>query len=214
MTLTRIYLVRHGQTEWNRQERFRGRIDIPLNETGQRQAELAAVYLQGKPIAAVYTSPLQRALQTAWPIARTHNLSPTTLPGIIDIDYGEWQGLSPAEVRQQNPDILDRWYSAPHLVQIPGGESLGEVRSRALTALYAQLNRSNLQMSAPQNPEGIVLVTHQIVIKVLVCALLGLDNSHIWRIQQDNACLDIFDWDGSHFTAILINGTDHLRDFT
>jgi broad specificity phosphatase PhoE len=212
MTRTRIYLVRHGQTEWNRQERFRGRIDIPLNETGQRQAELVAVYLREKSVAAVYTSPLQRALQTAWPIAQAHNLSPTVLSGIVDIDYGEWQGLSPAEVRQRHPDLLDRWYSVPHLVQIPGGESLENVRSRALAALHAQLNRSELQMSDARSPEGIVLVTHQIVIKVLVCALLGLDNSHIWRIQQDNACIDIFDWDGSHFTAILVNGTDHLRD--
>lgn len=202
--MTRIYLVRHGQTEWNRQERFRGHIDIPLNEVGHTQAQSLAAYLQKKPITAVFTSPLQRALQTAIPIAHLHNLSPVALAEIVDIDYGAWQSFSPAEVRERYPDLLAQWYTAPNLVKIPGGEILESVKRRATSALHITLI---------QHDTGeIVLVTHQIVIKVLVCALLDLDLGHIWRIRQDNACLDIFDWDGTQFTAILINGTDHLHD--
>ena len=202
--MTHIYLVRHGQTEWNRQERFRGRIDIPLNKVGHAQAEAIAAYLNGEAIAAVYTSPLRRAVQTAQPTAQAHDLAPTILPGLIDISYGEWQGHSPSEVRDKFPDLLELWYTEPHRVDIPGGQNLKTVKEQAMAALHETLSR--------HDNGGIVLVTHQIVIKVLTCTLLGLEVGHIWRIRQDNACIDVFDWDKRQFTAILVNGTDHLRD--
>ena len=201
--MTRIYLVRHGQTEWNRQERFRGRIDIPLNEVGHDQARAVAAYLSGHDIVAVYTSPLQRAVQTALPIAQVHDLSPTILPGLIDISYGEWQGYSPSEVRDEFPDLLELWYTEPHRVDIPGGQNLKTIKEQAMSVVRETLSR--------HDNGGIVLVTHQIVIKVLTCTLLGLEVSQIWRIRQDNACIDVFAWDKEQFTAILINGTAHLQ---
>jgi len=201
--LTRLYLIRHGQTEWNRQERFRGRIDIPLNDAGQAQALAVANYLKTETIAAVYSSPLQRAVETARPVAEIHHLQTVILPGLIDIHYGQWQGRTPAEMRESCPDRLDRWYTTPHLAEIPGGESLETVKVRSWAAVQDTLNRHDCS--------GIVLVTHQIVIKVLTCTLLGLGIEHIWRIRQDNGCLDIFDWDGAQSTAVLINGIDHLR---
>jgi broad specificity phosphatase PhoE len=200
--MTRLYLVRHGQTEWNRQERFRGRIDIPLNDVGRSQAQAVATYLSDKSIVAVYSSPLLRSLDTARPVASIHGLTPVILPGIIDIDYGEWQSLTPDEARDTFPDLVELWYSAPHLVDIPGGENLKTVRARAMSAVRGVLSQ--------HVSENIVLVTHQIVIKVVTCTLLDLEISHIWRIQQDNACVDIFEWDQEQFLAVLINGTDHL----
>ncbi len=99
--MTTIILARHGETEWNAEEIFRGRIDVELNETGIREAELLAKYLSDMTITAVYSSPLKRALQTAEMIARHHDVKVEVAPQLIDLDYGEWQGLSHETVRDR-----------------------------------------------------------------------------------------------------------------
>ncbi len=95
--MTQIILVRHGQTEWNRVERFRGRANLDLNEVGIRQAEATAERVARWTVAAIYSSPLPRAKTTAQILARRLGLEVELLPGLIDIDYGQWQGLSPDE---------------------------------------------------------------------------------------------------------------------
>ena len=99
--MTEIILARHGETEWNVSEIFRGRIDVELNDTGSKQAQLLAEYLSQKKIEAVYSSPLQRALRTAEVIARHHKLEVAITPGLIDLDFGKWQGLSHQEVKDK-----------------------------------------------------------------------------------------------------------------
>lgn len=205
--MTRIILVRHGQTAWNvgassEGERFRGRIDLPLNEKGRAQAQALAARLADEPIAAIYSSPLQRAIKTAEPTARRLGLTVQPLEGIIDINYGDWQEHPHSEVARLYPALYRQWLQEPHLVQIPGGESLEEVRDRAMAALH--------QVMAPHEDQTILVAGHQVVNKVLVCAMLGLDNSRFWRIKQDNGCLNIFDYQEGIFTAILINDTCHL----
>ncbi len=207
--MTRILLVRHGQTAWNigtssaEGERFRGRIDLPLNEQGYAQAQALAERLADEPIAAIYASPLQRAMETARPTARRLGLSVQPLEGIVDINYGGWQEHSHSEVSQLYPILYRRWLQEPHLVRPPGGESLEEVRERAMAALY--------RVIAHHPDQTVLAVAHQVVNKVLVCAMLGLDNSHFWRIRQDNGCLNIFECQEGVFTAVLINDTCHLK---
>jgi len=206
--VTRIILVRHGQTAWNvgassaEGERFRGRIDLPLNERGRAQALALAERLADEPIAAIYASPLQRAMETAEPSARRLSLTVQPLEGIMDIHYGDWQEHSHSEVARLYPALYRQWLQEPHLVQIPGGESLEEVRDRAMAALH--------QVMARHQDQTVLVAAHQVVNKVLVCAMLGLDNSHFWRIRQDNGCLNIFDYQEGFFIAILINDTCHL----
>jgi broad specificity phosphatase PhoE len=206
--VTQIILVRHGQTAWNvgasstEGERFRGRTDLPLNERGRAQAQALAKRLADEPIAAIYASPLQRAMETAEPTARRFGLPVQPLKGIIDINYGDWQEHPHSEVARLFPALYRQWLQEPHLVQPPGGESLEEVRDRAMAAVHQVMAR---------HPDQIILVVaHQVVNKVLVCAMLGLDNSHFWRIRQDNGCLNIFDYQEGLFTATLINDTCHL----
>ena len=101
--MTRIVLVRHGETEWNRVERFRGRADVPLNQTGIAQAEATARRIEkGWEVTAVYASPLVRALRTAEAIAQRFALDVQVHPGLIDIDYGAWQGRSPDDVKRSS----------------------------------------------------------------------------------------------------------------
>jgi len=202
--MTRIILVRHGQTAWNREERFRGREDLPLDETGRRQAKAVGqrIAAEWSP-SAIYCSPLRRAVETAQAIGDACGLPVQPWPGLIDIDYGEWQGLTPAEAAARYPALHRAWLEAPHTVQIPGGESLGTVRARAFAALQ--------EIIARHPDETIVIVGHTVVNRLLLCAILGLDNSRFWRLHQETAAINLFQWDGADFTLISLNDTCHLR---
>jgi broad specificity phosphatase PhoE len=130
-----IILARHGETDWNVAEVFRGRIDVELNETGIKQAELLGKYLSDFKIDAIYSSPLKRALKTAKVIAGYQKIKVNTVRGLIDFDYGEWQGLSHQEVKDRYQELYTEWLSHPELVRLPAGESLGDVRNRGMAVL-------------------------------------------------------------------------------
>ncbi len=100
--MTTVYLVRHGQTAWNKEEIFRGRSDIPLNETGLREAELAGEFLKSMEVEAIYSSPLARAWQTAQKIAGFHGLDVRPLEGLTDMSFGHWEGRSLEEVKERD----------------------------------------------------------------------------------------------------------------
>jgi len=202
--MTRLIIVRHGQTEWNRVERFRGRADLPLNETGLRQAEAAARRIAARwPVHAVYASPLQRTMSTAEPIAAAQGLPVLPREALIDIEYGEWQGLSPDEVSSRYPALYTLWRTQPQCVQIPGGESLEGVRGRAVHCME--------ELAARHDGQSIVLVSHLVVCRLLVLAALGLDSSHFWRIQQENATLNAFAWERGAYQIVAINDACHVE---
>jgi broad specificity phosphatase PhoE len=202
MDMTTIYLVRHGQTAWNREEVFRGSADIPLNETGRKEALLTGQYLRGICIDAIYSSPLSRALETAEAIARPQGIEVQTLNGVIDIDFGGWQGLSHEAVRERYEELYRQWKDTPHLVRFPGGESLEEVRERALEAIHGVVR--------DHAGETLAMVSHRVVNKIVICGLLGLDNSHFWEIGQDTGCINVLEF-GEGFTLRCLNDTSHLK---
>jgi len=113
--MAQIILVRHGETEWNVGEIFRGRIDIELNKTGIKQAELLAKYLSYLRIDAIYSSPLRRALTTAEIMANYHKLDVVITPGLVDFDYGEWQGLPHQEVKDRYKELYAQWINHPQI---------------------------------------------------------------------------------------------------
>jgi broad specificity phosphatase PhoE len=200
---TLIVVVRHGETEWNRVERFRGRIDVPLNEKGQRQALAVARRLSHWPIAAVYSSPLKRALQTAQPLAEVCQTTVSALEGIVDVDYGVWAGLSPEEAATRYPTMYRTWADHPHLVRFPQGESLEQVGDRALDALN--------EVSATHRGQTVALVSHVVVNRVLVLGAMGLGKASFWRIGQDNAAITILEAIGGQYRLQLLNDTCHLE---
>jgi len=202
--LTRLILVRHGRTEWNRVERFRGRADIKLDEVGIKQAKAAATRISDWQVSAVYSSPLNRALTTAEILAHPFSLEVKLLPAIIDIDYGKWQGLSPEEAAAKDGDLYSKWIESPHKVKFPAGDSLTEVRERAASAM------DSLIVQHPK--ETVVLVSHKVVCQVLILSLLGLDNSHFWQITQDVCAINVFEVRGGIPSAISLNDTCHLRE--
>jgi len=200
---TSIYLVRHGQTAWNKEEVFRGRTDIPLDETGFKEAELAAEYFRPIHLQAVYSSPLSRAWQTAQKIAQFHALEAQPLDGIIDMSFGAWEGHSLREVEEKDGVRYQQWRDEPHLVNLPGGETLEEVRVRAMAALDKVVHQ-HLEQT-------LVLVSHRVVNKVLICGILGLDNSHFWQITQDTTAINLIQYRKGNYVLSLLNETCHLK---
>jgi alpha-ribazole phosphatase len=200
--MTELILVRHGETEWNVAEVFRGQIDLDLNETGIRQAELLAGYLKTSAVEAIYSSPLKRALKTAEIIARPHKLKVKVEPDLIDFNFGRWQGLSHQEVKEQYGELYTNWLNHPEQVRIPGGETLEDVRTRII----------RFRNKVIENHRGtIVSVGHRVVNKVLICALLGLDNSHFWKIRQDTGGISIFACQNEQYILTRHNDTSFLK---
>jgi probable phosphoglycerate mutase len=199
----KIILVRHGQTDWNAPERFRGRVDILLNEIGLVQAEAT-----GKRIVdtwhptAVYASPLNRAVQTAEKIARLLGLTVQPYKGLIDIDYGEWQGLSPEEVSASYPEMILAWRQAPNNVRIPGGETLDEVQDRAMAAV--------LELCSQHLGETIVLVSHTVVNRLILLGVLGAGGAYFWSLRQEPCAINIIEAEDNELMLVSMNDTCHL----
>jgi broad specificity phosphatase PhoE len=123
---------------------------------------------------------------------------------MLDIDFGEWQGLTPEEVRGRYPDLLRAWFEEPHAVQIPGGESLAIVRDRVTRGLRNVVERHRGQ--------AVAMVGHMVINRVLLCAVLGLGNDRFWRLRQDTCGVNVFDVDPEgQATIIVLNDTCHLR---
>lgn len=200
--MTEIILARHGETEWNVAEVFRGQIDIDLNETGVKQAELLSGYLSTSAIAAVYSSPLKRALKTAEIIAQPHKIKVDAEPDLIDFNFGKWQGLSHQEVKEKYRDLYATWITHPEQVRIPDGEALEDVSKRVI----------RVRNKVIENHRGtVVIVGHRVVNKVMICTLLGLDNSHFWKIRQDTCGISIFSYLNEQFILTKHNDTSFLR---
>jgi phosphoserine phosphatase len=202
--MTKIILVRHGHVAGISPERFRGRADLMLTAEGVRQAGAAArrIAATWAPVA-IYTSPLTRCRSTAEAIGKPLGLAPSPLEGLIDIDYGQWQGLTPDEVRARWPGQLETWYRAPDWAEIPGGETLQDVLVRTVSALRYVIGR--------HPGETVVLVGHDSVNRAMLLHALGLPLSRYWRLGQQPCAMSEIDFSGYGFAVLSINETYHLK---
>ena len=209
---SRIVLVRHGQTAWNAgapgatvlgQERFRGRTDLPLDKNGQAQAQAVALRLQDEPVAVLVASPLLRARQTLSPLSEAFGVKITPDDGLVDIDYGSFQGLTHAEAATAYPHLHELWRTNPGQVRFPDGEGLVDVQARLRALLDRLMERYPSQTT--------VLCGHQIVNKVLVSTLLGLELDQIWHVQQDTCGIDVFEQASDSWHTLCLNDTCHLE---
>lgn len=197
-----IYLLRHGQTAWNKDRIFRGRYDIPLDSHGLAQADCVRQALEKVRLAKIYSSGLSRAVQTAEPVAAGRGLAVAQVPELLDIDYGQWTGKSQKEIEKLYPELNRQWLGSPEKVRFPGGEDLADVRKRAFGQLVELANDTN---------EGqILIVSHRVVLKVLICAALDMPLSRFWQVQLDTASLSVLIFEKDIFTVRLINDTCHL----
>lgn len=201
--MTRIYLVRHGQTAWNASGRFMGQADISLNETGLAQAAAVARRLAGQPFDAIYSSDLLRARATAEPFAAGRLTPIQTEPRLRELHFGTWQGLTYSEIAQHDPQRLAAWQADPLQCAPPGGETLGQMLMR-LQGLLSEIRGAY--------PEGdVLLVSHGGPLRTLVCSLLGLPVEAYWRFKLDNGSLSILELFETGAILNRLNDTAHLE---
>ena len=208
--MPQLIIIRHGETDWNRDAVFRGRVDLPLSARGRDQARLLAAAFSGRPLAALYASPLARARETAAPLAALPQRGQgrggpplITDDRFTDMSFGEWEGKPLSEVRDRWPDLYHTWVAEPERFRAPGGESLRDVLDRAWPAVVRIVSQ---HADAPA-----AIVSHRVVCKLILCAALGLGEAGFWRLRVDTASVSILARDDAGWTLLRSNDTHHLQ---
>lgn len=203
---TRLYLVRHGSTPLTMEDKFSGAEGVHLSEQGRQQVERLAARLQGRNIAAAYSSPLDRTVETAEIITQPHGLKLTTLDGLREISHGHWEGLTRREVEQRFGDEYTAWEEDPFTFAPEGGESGLSVLSRALPAIREIVVR--------HRDQTVLVVSHKATLRLLISSLLGFDpRGYRDRLDQAPACLNIMDFrDSIHARLMLFNDISHYAE--
>ena len=206
----RIFLVRHGETQWNRESRFQGQIDIPLNDNGKAQGRKAAEFLKDVTLDFAVSSPLSRPKETAQFILESHPGIELTYKGELkEIGHGLWEGKLEEEIKAEYADLLADWKVKPETVQMPEGENLQDVWDRvkvdwdAIVAEYAK----------GDTPRSGIVVAHDAVNKAILCGLFDLPPEFFWNFKQGNGAVSIIDYpDGADGLPVLqsMNITSHL----
>jgi phosphoserine phosphatase len=207
----RLLLVRHGETDWNRQGRFQGQMDIPLNPTGQQQAQQAATFLADMPLNFAVTSPMLRPKETAEIILKNHpHIALALEPDFREISHGAWEGKLETEIEQGYPGELERWRMQPEAVQMPGGENLQQVWDRSVKAWDNLVTSLRETVSANGNQLGIV-VAHDAVNKVILSYVAGAGPEKFWSFKQGNGAVSVIDYSAEGAPTLqAMNITTHL----
>ena len=200
----RLFLVRHGETESNRNALALGQADVPLNERGLEQAKMLAHALAKEPVSAVYSSPLVRARRTAETIAERAGLEVEVGPALIEMDIGELDGLTFAEIRERHPELMAKWTSPEgQATAIFGSESLSEVRDRAWQFLES--------LAGSHAGETVYAVTHNFVILSVLTRALNMEISDFRRLRHGVAAISVLEFDAGRVTVSRLNDTCHLE---
>jgi len=190
----RIHLVRHGQTIMNAQVRFRGRLDVPLNEVGRAEAQEAARALQGSGLVAVYTSPLGRAREVAEAIAVKNGVGAVRdQSDLINLDYGAWEGLTKEESAAVDPVAWAAYTGAPEEAVCPEGEAVATAADRVVAGLRA---------IARQHPgQSVAAVSHGVMLRLAVLRVAGASDAD-WQFAMPTGKAIVFDVDGDRITLV------------
>ena len=199
----RLFALRHGETAWTRERRFSGSGDLPLTPQGERQAQALADALASERVAAVYTSPLEQTRGTAEIIARAQGCPVIVEPGLREMAFGQWEGLTRDEVEARWSELFSLWRTAPERAVPAGGEGLLDVAGRA---------GKTLQQIRDDHPEGsVVVVSHAIVLRLIVLEALGLGPERLWSLDASPAGLTEIEYQPDWTTVHRMNTLAHLR---
>ena len=199
----KLILVRHGETKWNHENRVVGHTGMALNNNGRKQAGLLAQALKDEEVSCIYSSPLKRARETATAIARAQGLHVVTVDALKEVDAGELEGLTFDEVVERYGDFLQEWIKDTPSYNIPGGESITELRERTWPAV---------QRIVIEHPDEVVIaVSHSLAILSIISRALGMNISDFRRLRLSVASISVLDF-GEHVTSlVLFNDTCHLE---
>jgi alpha-ribazole phosphatase len=199
---TTLYLIRHGATVGNEEKRYKGSIDVPMSDFGIEQirntAEFIRAVLGDSLLSAVYTSPLSRAVRSAEIVSEAFGLIPVIIPDLRERHFGRWEGMTFSEIREQYPDEFEAWKRNPLKHYPRGGESTLTVRDRVIGALELIL------MHHGEN-DKIAITAHGGVNRVILCHLMNMPLDQIFRIEQDNAAVNIITFYDTYPVIKLLN---------
>ena len=202
---TRILLIRHGETDWNRIRRFQGRSDLPLNQKGKDQAHALALALKDESLTAIYSSPLIRTLETA----RLTKVFHPSIPlfeeeGLVEMNLGEFEGMEAQRWAAEYPDFLRTWQETPASVTMPGGESLQEVQTRAIGTL------ERITKLYPTE-STLLLCSHNFVNLTMLCYALRVPLDRFREVRQETAALNVLYMQGQRLWAKVVNERSYLK---
>ncbi len=195
--MTRFWLVRHGALVADARNRCYGRLDFALSETGRAQMARAAQYLAKEPIAAIYTSSLSRAIESARIIAAPCSKPIHIIPDLSEMSFGDLEGLTYDEIAASHPDLYRQWMAAPTEALFPNGESFPQMRLRVLQAFGA--------IQAETEGQTVVIVSHAGVVRILIAWALQMPDNCLFRLAQDHGAINLLNIADGFPTVELLN---------
>lgn len=206
MNYRKIFIIRHGETDYNREHKMQGRgINAPLNDTGRNQAEAVADYLERYHLKHVVSSSMLRAKQSAAPLIMRNGASLMFHKDLDEMNFGDFEGKKYREIDRQVQVLQQRWISGDTSYRIPGGESPGEVFKRAG-------NRASLYLKEFDGAD-VAFFIHGRVIRILLSEWTGIGLKNMHQISHANGAINQLRWNGSNFDVVYLNKTDHLTEF-
>lgn len=203
-----LYIVRHGETDWNKMGKYQGITDVPLNENGLNQAKACGEALKDITFDRILSSDLSRALVTAETIRGDRTTPITVDKRLRELNFGDWEAMLFSDIEARWPGLIDEMYLRPHLVKVPNGESFKDLQDRAWAGLEEFLNKNDEE-------ETLLIACHGGTIRTLLCKLLDISISHCWNFSQGNTAINRIFYNGmgeyDHNILNLLNDTAHVE---
>ena len=203
--MTRIFLIRHGETEWNKQNRLQGNSDVHLSPEGFHQAITLAEHAPFRNADAIYSSNLARAMETARVIAERFNLTVKLMPELREMNYGDWEGRFISELAKESPEAFGKFFTDPERCHPPHGETFLECQARVMIGIRDIIDKHENQK--------VIVVSHGATNRLILAAALDVPIHKLWSISQFNMALNVLRVDDGEFTVELMNSTLHLYKF-
>ena len=200
----RMLLIRHGETDWNKINRFQGQNSIGLNDKGRAQAEALAITLKEEPLKAIYSSPITRAVETATIINWYHSVPLERKDGLKEMNVGDFEGFQPQDLVNEHSRFFRKWFEDAASVRMPHGETLKEVQERAWAVVE--------EVAETCREGSVLLCGHNFVNLMILCKVLGVEITHFRRIRQDVGGLNIIERILNLYSVVSLNDTCHLKE--
>ena len=200
----KLFLTRHGQTDWNIAGRYQGQSDTPLNETGLRQAEQIAKRLSSETIHAIYSSDLSRAANTAQTIADFHSLEVKKDSRWRELSFGDWEGLTYQEMSARSPNLFEAWMKDPLTISTPNGETLAQLAER-VKAAFDEIKEEHADQT-------VLVVAHSGSLQSLLAVTLGVDLNRYWQFRISQASLSEMNVYEDSVVLNLLNDVSHFQE--
>ncbi len=201
--MTKVVLIRHGQTEWNIAGKYQGQSDVVLSDKGIEQARCLAQNFPLEQLDAVYASDLSRALVTAEQVARHFGCVVQPEPSLREMNFGEWEGLTYKQIAAQWPEAMGTFFQRPDMLEIPGGEGFAVLQERAVKCIE--------EIVASNVGKTVAVVAHGAILRTILTHVLHMPLRYVWTIRQDNTAVNILRYDEGNCMVELVNSTAHLQ---